>query len=259
MFKYRALLSQNFIRDTQFAKRLIYLPEVTINKGEYVIEVGPGTGKLTTHILKRVGKNGHVKALEIDPSLAMLLKKRFAVNQNLEILNRNALEFDWNNLRVDYKVFSNLPFAISSSFLNLILNYNNGPKEAYILLQKEAASIFAGKRVNRGYETQKSLMAYPFFDFKILKSIAPYEFKPKPKVGIVLLKITKRQKPLIDPKSEDIYKLFIKQISRDRVGEGVWRKLFSKKELEKIRKTEGLVWRRGINSQNAEVMCKLFH
>jgi len=246
--------SQNFIQSPKLAKNIINL--LNIDHNDQIVEIGPGNGILTSILLFKSRK---VIAIEKDKELYLRLKQKLKQrfkDHNLELINNDFLEYPLHFLQ-DYKVVGNIPFNITSNILNKILNFKTGPISAYIILQREAALMFGGSRLNTSKETLKSILAYPFFDFKIIYKFHKFDFSPTPKVDSVLLFIQKRKTPLIDLKDEILFKDYIVSICNVRVGEGIWNNLFSPTQLKEMNYL-GLIFYKGIYHQLIKSIMESF-
>lgn len=203
----RRSLSQNLFRDPKLVAHLVGLAK--IGPKDTVVDIGAGRGIITAELAK---VSGRVIAVEVDPEMAVELKREFAVCPNVEVylvdIRRFALP------QGDYKVFANVPFHITSDIVYQLLYYSSPPVAAYLVLAKEAAEKFAG--VPR--ETQFSVLAKPWFEFKILRELRPSDFSPEPEVAVVLLEIVKRGVSLVSLPEEALYKGLIK------FAFGTWRK-----------------------------------
>ena len=195
----RRLLSQNFLRNQELVARLVGMANFGPN--DTVIDIGAGRGVITRELAK-VAKE--VVAVEIDPRLEEELRRQFSDNPKVKVVLSDIRRFTLPNY--PYKVFANIPFHLTADIVYKLLYYSKPPTEAYLIMAKEAAQKFSGFP----RETQFSLLAQPWFDFKILVNIDRSEFTPDPSVDIVLLRISVRQKPLIEPEEEILYKSFIK-------------------------------------------------
>lgn len=182
----RKLLSQNFILNQELARRLVR--ESSIGKADTVLEIGPGKGILTQDLLEQAGK---VIAVELDPRLYSSLRFRFARASNLELHNSDFLIFPLPGCT--YKTFSNIPFRITSEIIRKLLRAPNAPLDSYLVVQREAAAKWVGN-------TLASLMLQPWFTFAIQWQFHRTDFRPTPHVDVVLLRIAKREEPLIDEK-----------------------------------------------------------
>ena len=138
MIKAKKSLGQNFLIDVNIIKKIVSLIEIN-NKS--ILEVGPGTGNLTSYILKKNPKK--LLVVEKDKNLANLLKKKF--EDKLLMINDDILKVNEKDLD-DEKliVFGNLPYNISTEILaKWILNLENKNFwfDALILMfQKEVAN-----------------------------------------------------------------------------------------------------------------------
>ena len=121
MIKAKKSLGQNFLIDKKILDKIV---EITNIENKSVIEIGPGTGNLTSFILKKNPKKFFV--IEKDNKLAIFLEDKF--NDKLTIINDDILNIDENNL-FDNKVivFGNLPYNISSQILVKIIKFNKWP------------------------------------------------------------------------------------------------------------------------------------
>ncbi len=191
---YNIKFSQNFIKSEQLSEEIVGL--AGISNEELVIEIGPGQGALTEFIVSTGAK---VIAVEKDEELAENLKKIYQ-DKNIEIVKKDFLDFQLPNR--SYKVIGNIPFALTTRIINRILNYENPPELTLLIMQKEAALRFIENNLI-------SLKYKPWFKFKIIKYFRPEDFKPRPSVLPVLLKISKREFPLIEFKERENYLAFI--------------------------------------------------
>lgn len=203
----RRLLSQNFFKDPQLVKDLVGMAHFGPN--DTVVEIGAGEGIITQELAKTCGK---VIAVEIDTELVVELKRQFAARPNVEVHLADIRQFSLP--KTPYKAFSNTPFHIATDVVYKLLYYSTPPSEAYLILPKEAVEKFSGVP----HETQFSVLAKPWFEFKILANLERSDFSPEPDVDTCLLKITKRQVPLVTPAEETLYKSFIK------FAFGTWKK-----------------------------------
>jgi 23S rRNA (adenine-N6)-dimethyltransferase len=78
---------------------------------------------------------------------------------------------------------------------------NSSPKNAYLIVQKEAGVKFAGKPLDTK-NSQMSVILYPWFEFRAVCEFRPTDFFPRPNVNIILLEIKKRGNPLVEDKNK---------------------------------------------------------
>jgi 23S rRNA (adenine-N6)-dimethyltransferase len=109
--------------------------------------------------------------------------------------------------RGKYKVFANIPFTITAAIIGKLTSGDNPPEDTYLILQKEAAYKFVGKPI--GKTTQYSLLLKPWFEIKVIHKLRRTDFRPIPKVDSVLLRIKKREKPLVPVVQTQLYRDFV--------------------------------------------------
>ncbi|HEX9987296.1 MAG TPA: 23S ribosomal RNA methyltransferase Erm [Chloroflexia bacterium] len=203
----RIRLAQNFLRDPKLVEALV--TDSNIGSDDVVYEIGPGEGIITKALAQRAKQ---VVAVEIDPTLASQLTAQFRDRSNVRIVRADFLSYQ---IRMrPYKVFSNIPFNITSEIVRKLLSDREGLAEGYLIVQKEAAEKFAGTP----RETQFSVLAKPWFEMRIIWEFQRTDFEPVPSVDVVLLHIEKRTKALVPKDREELYQRFI------TYGFGAWKK-----------------------------------
>src|SRR6266481_2136986 len=129
-------LGQNFLHDQNLARWIV--DQAKITPDDYVVEIGPGLGALTTLALER---GARVFAIEKDTRLANFLRERLT-HPRLEVLNVDALDFDARVLfsQRGVKLLANLPYNISSQLLLTFLKYPSPILLWLLMLQKDRKS-----------------------------------------------------------------------------------------------------------------------
>lgn len=181
-------LSQHFLRSPRLA--LILIGHSNLKKRDLVIEIGAGSGVITSALSKRVNK---VIAIEPDRKTATKLK------ENLEkhnITNVEVVEQDFRDFILPtepYKVFSNPPFHLSSVILHRLIESPNPPEAIYLILQKQ----FALKLLNntRHYTSQLGFKLTKDYNTKIRLPLKPTDFTPPPGVPCVFFEAKRHNPP----------------------------------------------------------------
>src|SRR5687767_14890844 len=137
MSKPNKSLGQHWLYDAASLNAVCDAANIGLN--DTVVEIGPGLGTLTSHLVKRAKK---VVAVEFDPQLAQELPGRVN-SDNLEAIHADFLNFDLSQLPKDYKVVANLPYYITSKIVRKLLESSNSPQLSTILVQKEVAERMA--------------------------------------------------------------------------------------------------------------------
>ena len=208
--KAKESLGQNFLIDREVLETIVSISDIA---NKEVLEIGPGSGNLTTYILKQKPKKLYV--VEKDDDLAILLKEKF--DTEIEIINDDILKVSENNISEQkLSVFGNLPYNISTEILSKwILNIgSNFWFESLILMfQKEVADRIISEFNNSNYGRLSILSSWKLNVKKIL-DIKPQSFSPRPKIDSSLLLFTPKENffELKDPKNlEKITRIFFSQ------------------------------------------------
>lgn len=192
--------SQNFLRDPKFVKSLINKTDLTA--GELIVEVGSGKG-IVTELLAE--KGCQVIGVELDDRLFANLVNQLKSSANVEIVKADFLK--WNLPSKPYKVFSNIPFNMTTDIITKLLYSNNPPELAYLILQDKAAERFIGDPLAK--DTQMSILLKPYFEMAIVSKIDKKQFSPVPNIGAVLAMFKKRPTPLVERQNSQLFRDFV--------------------------------------------------
>ena len=171
-------LGQNFLQDKNIVNKIINSIDISNNN---IIEIGPGLGILTEKIIKLNPMNFFV--IEKDILLYKYLIKKFN-NKKILIINDDALSYDFTKLS-KYKIISNLPYNISSKFLLKVIKLNNNLTELVCMIQSELAEKLD---YNKGKMNKYKFITEYCGRYKILFTVSPNVFYPKPKVNSKFVK-----------------------------------------------------------------------
>jgi 16S rRNA (adenine1518-N6/adenine1519-N6)-dimethyltransferase len=159
-----------------------------------VIEIGPGRGALTTHLLARAAQ---VIAIEIDPVLVHYLRAEFRDQPRLALIEADVLKADlaqWGRVAVT----GNLPYYITSPILEKTLALSDQLTQAVFLVQKEVAERLTAQPGTRAYgflSVQTQLLSTP----ELLFGVPADAFRPRPKVDSAVVRLVpKRDFPALD-------------------------------------------------------------
>ena len=158
-----------------------------------VVEIGPGRGALTGHLLRHAKR---VVAIEVDPVLVQYLNAKFRGEARLEIVDGDVLKSDFARWR-PAAIAGNLPYYITSPIIEKVLAVQPPVQRAVFLVQKEVAQRLAASSGTRdyGYLT----VATQFLaEVELLFMVAPGSFRPRPKVESAVVRLTPRAAPLAD-------------------------------------------------------------
>ena len=175
-------LGQNFLLDRNICKKISNL--ITI-KNKIVYEIGPGTGQLTQEIIKKNPKK--LIIIEKDKDLYHLLKNKFLNIGNLEIINMDVENYNFN-LHKKINIISNLPYNISIKFIYNCLLHDKNINEMLLMVQREVAIKMQYKISLK--KNKYNFLMHTLAEFKIITSISNHVFYPKPKIqsSLILIK-----------------------------------------------------------------------
>ena len=183
-------LGQNFLIDEEIIKKILNCADI---QNKNILEVGPGTGNLTSEILKNNPKE--LILVEKDTYLLNLLRKKYT--ENITFINDDVLNISENKLSNDkLTVFGNLPYNISTEILTKwILNINSNLwfDKLILLFQKEVADRIISDSNTSNYGRLSIISNWRLNVEKII-DVKPSSFKPKPKVESTLLLFTPKIK-----------------------------------------------------------------
>ena len=207
MIKAKKSLGQNFLIDNNIINKILNIVEI---ENRNVLEVGPGTGNLTSKILEKNPKK--MILVEKDNELFSILKDKF--NSKVHIINKDILEINETILsNENLIVFGNLPYNISTEILcKWILNIKKKPWFEYLILmfQKEVADRIIAKFNTKNYG-RLSILANWRLDIKKICDVKPTSFLPIPKVdsSVLFFKPKKNFFNIENPKNlEKITRIF---------------------------------------------------
>jgi len=208
--KTKKSLGQNFLIDREILEQIA--ETVEINNKE-ILEIGPGTGNLTAHILRKKPKNIYV--IEKDDNLSLLLKEKFG--DEINVINDDVLKISENKISSEkLTVFGNLPYNISTEILAKWIT--NLDKKFWftslvLMFQKEVAERIIAEPNTSNYG-RLSILSHWKLKVKKIIDIKPESFSPRPKIDSTLLLFSPREDffELKDPKNlEKITRIFFSQ------------------------------------------------
>lgn len=177
--------SQNFITNSKLIHRIIGL--AGIGSGDTVLEIGTGKGHLTEVLC---GRADRVYSVEIDPKLYERARERLGRCCNLQLICGDFLKYNLPE-KGDYKVFSNIPFFITTQIIEKLTQAHNPPRDIWLVMEKGAARRFMGTP----RETEKSLLLKVNWNMKILYHFRREDFHPMPSVDSVLVHFSRKEVP----------------------------------------------------------------
>ena len=188
--KAKKSLGQNFLIDRNVLEQIVDTVQIA---NKEILEIGPGSGNLTSHILKKKPKKLHV--IEKDNDLALLLNEKF--NGEINIINEDVLKIAENKISKEkLTVFGNLPYNISTEILSKwIINLKKEFwfNDLVLMFQKEVADRIIAKHDTSNYG-RLSILSNWKLNVKKIIDIKPISFSPRPKIDSTLLVFTPKKK-----------------------------------------------------------------
>jgi 23S rRNA (adenine-N6)-dimethyltransferase len=216
----RIRLAQNFL--VSRAVVASFVSRIRLRREDTVYELGPGRGIITRELSRRCRK---VVAIEKDPDLYRRLRETFREHSNVEIVRGDFIRHRIRDR--GYRVVANIPFNATAAVMRKILHGKNPPRDAHLVVQREPARKYAG--IPRS--TRCSVLAGPWFDLRIIRSFRRSDFHPVPGVDCVLLRMARRDPPLIHPDHRRLYERF--------VGDSFRRRVFTRTQWKRLAKDLG--------------------
>jgi len=190
-------LGQNFLTDGNWIRKTVEsLPARTP-----VVEIGPGTGSLTAPLLQR----GHpVTAVEVDGRLCQFLRDRFK-GLDFTLLEGDAVNHPLAGFRptgTRFVLLANLPFAITSPWLDSLLRPGNSlPEQLFLILQKEGFDRTTASPKSRAYGPT-AIRVQLAFEYPRSQPVPHAAFFPAPGVESRFAVWKKKAKPrLLSPEA----------------------------------------------------------
>ncbi len=188
--KAKKSLGQNFLIDREVLEQIVSTVNIA---NKEVLEIGPGSGNLTTFILKKNPKKLYV--IEKDDELALLLEDKFA--NEIKIINDDILKISEDKISSEkLTVFGNLPYNISTEILSKwITNLNKKIwfESLVLMFQKEVAERIIAESNTSKYG-RLSILSNWKLNIKKIIDIKPQSFSPRPKIDSTLLLFTPKKK-----------------------------------------------------------------
>lgn len=192
-------LGQNFLVDGNIVRKSLELAE--IRACDVVVEVGPGLGTLTTTLLQA---GTRVFAVERDATLAAHLWERVSpiFPETFDLKEADAMDFPLAAFSekmpagTPFKIVANLPYAISTPWMDAVLESGNLPETLVLMLQKEAADRFTATVGTKNFGAL-SIFLDAAYERAPGHKVPASCFFPPPKVDSYLLHLRRRERPFV--------------------------------------------------------------
>lgn len=208
----RAALGQHFLVDQRVALRIV--DALQVSHGDRLLEIGPGRGALTHHLVPLAEEIGaFVVLLELDEQLADSLERRYRRVENVEVVCGDARDVDLRGLEQGgaatgrsgaigeaWKVVGNLPYYAGTPIVRHLLESGLPMSTLVVMLQREVVQDMVAVPPNMSLlslAVQIFACGTPLFD------VEPSAFSPPPKVRSSVLRLTPHDAPRADVEQRD--------------------------------------------------------
>ena len=211
-FRAKKRLGQNFLVDEKAVETILDVSDIT--KDDVVVEIGPGLGFVTEHLVKLAKK---VYAVELDEDMVNEISKIDA--DNLEIIHNDILKTDLSQFGENLKIVANIPYYITSPILAHLLGEVNdldnknrkSISQVVLMVQYEVAKRLVANENSPSKEFGLlSILAQFWADIEFVRKVGARSFFPAPKVDSAIVKLTVKKEPLLKLTNYDFFKKVVK-------------------------------------------------
>ena len=178
----RKRFGQHFLHDPGVLARLV--EAIHPSKTDVMVEIGPGEGALTRHLLKLVG---HFEVIELDRDLASGLAAEFPP-PHLIVHCADALEYDFSRFPDGVRIVGNLPYNISTPLLFHLARFAERVRDLHFMLQLEVVERMVAAPSTAAYG-RLSVALQARFRMKKLFKVSKGAFRPPPKVESAVVRL----------------------------------------------------------------------
>ena len=180
-FKFKKKYGQNFLIDENLAKNII--DKIDDGNDKILLEIGPGLGALTYHLLE---KKGEKVLVEIDSVMVDHLNHQIN-DENVEIINKDFLNVNLNKYDKDIVVVANLPYYVTTDIVEKLIKCPN-VKQMTLMVQKEAYNRLVSPINTKEYSPISIFIEY-LGNVKVIQKVSRHSYIPEPHVDSLVFQI----------------------------------------------------------------------
>jgi 16S rRNA (adenine1518-N6/adenine1519-N6)-dimethyltransferase len=231
----RKRFGQNFLIDDSVVTAII--DSVAPQRGDLVVEIGPGMGALTRPLARRLD---HLHVIEIDRDIISWLEAEFP-GKGVTVHGGDALRFDFGALGTRLRVIGNLPYNISTPLLFQLASHVRAIRDIHVMLQKEVVERMVAAPSTSEYGRLSVMLQYRF-EMEWLLDVPAAAFKPAPKVESAVVRLTPFSHPPYPARDEDALGRIVSAAfsQRRKTLRNALRGYFEAEELERLGVDAGL-------------------
>lgn len=194
--------SQHFLRSPRLVHELV--GHSNLRKNDLVYDLGAGSGVITSVLAQRCRQ---VVAVEVEPQALAKLRHNTGRYNNVEVVEQDIMTMPLPEGR--YKIFSNIPFSLSSPIITRLATASSPPVAIYLIVQRQ----FARKIVpsDQHFTSLLGAQLAPWWKARIRKPLKRTDFTPPPAVDTVLLELRPHEEPLLPASEQAGYRDFVEQ------------------------------------------------
>lgn len=212
-------LGQNFLRDRNIARKIV--AAIDPQPDDILLEIGPGDGALTEHLVGRVRK---LVLVERDRRAVGRLAEAYT-RPDVDIVEDNILSVDLRQIAAanavgsspgtGLRVAGNIPYNITTPILFSLLEQRDAVSDATIMMQREVAWRLVGTPRTKDYGIL-SVFFQLYTDPTILFEVSPNAFFPKPKVTSAVVRLIPLRSPRFPLPDEETFRLMVRFVFGQR-------------------------------------------
>ena len=210
MVRAKKHLGQHFLTDLSIAQRIARA--VSGEGYDRLLEIGPGTGVLTTPLLD--AWSGRLTVIDVDHESISYLRNHYS-SDDVTIVEGDFLRTDLDSMFAgSFGVVGNFPYNISSQIFFRVLDYRDRIPEVVGMLQKEVAERLVSPPGNKDYGIL-SVFLQAYYNLEYLFTVEPHVFRPPPKVRSAVIRLRRNETKALDC-DEDLFRRVVKQGFQNR-------------------------------------------
>ena len=200
-------LGQNFLVDDYAVSEIVNQSKICEN--DLVIEIGPGLGTLTSKLLEKAGK---VIAIELDTNVLPILKDRFSLYKNFELIHNDVLKVDLKTLIEENlnseittcKIVANLPYYITTPIIMKLLEDDLPLESITVMVQKEVAERLTATPGTKDAGSITHIIYY-YTEPNLILNVLRDSFMPAPEVDSAVIKLDLLKEPRVQVNDKKIF------------------------------------------------------
>ena len=255
VFRQTKRLGQNFLNDPNILRKICATAK--LHKEDHVIEIGPGKGSLTEHLVRGAGR---VTAIEKDNRLKTFLDEKFEESANVRFVYEDILKIDFSRFSdgEKTKLVSNLPYSISTRILLKLLDERELFSKIVVMLQKEVAQRISSPKGRKSYGSL-SVLLQSCFSIKLAFKVSRQAFYPVPEVDSAVVVLDPLKDPAFPASSEKTFRTVTRHAfsSRRKTIRNSLGNFFERETVERALSDSGIDQGRRAESLSVEEFARL--